>query len=303
MQPRFFFLFAALATSFLAPAFAQPSSHARDSRDDLLDALHRETTQASAEEDALIEDGGDLAALTRQELALRTRLAVVNDFVYQSNAELSGKGGEGDFVWFPAIVGGLEYKFSDRITFEAQAALQAGLYADLDQFNFRGVSGQALVRRKLAAGWSIYGGATAYDYQSLSGDGTLVRAFAPTAGFGYARYYAASRTFAFADLSVKQHFTSPSADDRTEYNASLGASRQLADRLHVQVIYAYRFADYDDNGRHDQRHQIGASLIYLFNDTVRASLGVNFVDNDSNAFGADYQTVNTGLGSSLSWNF
>lgn len=301
MQLHRSFLLAALAASLLTPALAQPSN-IRDSRDDLLEALNRETTQASAEEDALVEDGGDLAALTRLERAPRTRLAVVNDFVYQSNAELSGKGGEGDFVWFPAIVGGLTYKLSDRLTIEAQAALQAGFYADLQDFDFWGVSGQALVRRELAAGWSLYGGALAYDYQSLRGNGTLVRAFAPTAGFGYSRYYAASSTFAFADLGVKKHFTSPSADDRAEYSASLGFSRQLADRLHLQAIYAYRFADYD-NGRHDQRHQIGASLIYLFNDTIRASLGVNFVDNDSNAFGADYQTVNTGLGSSLTWNF
>lgn len=302
MQLRLSFLLAAFAALLLVPANAQPSSNVRDSRGDLLDALNRETTQTSAEEDALIEDGGDLAALTRLERALRTRLAVVNDFVYQSNAELSGNGGEGDFVWFPAIVGGLTYKLSDRLTLEAQAALQAGFYADLQEFDYWGISGQTLVRRELAAGWSLYGGALAYDYQSLRGNGTLVRAFAPTVGFGYSRYYAASRTFAFADIGVKKHFTSPSADDRAEYAASLGVSRQLADRLHIQAIYAYRFADYD-NGRHDQRHQIGASLIYLFNDTIRASLGVNFVDNDSNAFGADYQTVNTGLGSSLSWSF
>ena len=258
---------------------------------------------APANDDARLEDGGDPAELVRAERALRSRVNLNNEFVYQSNAALDGRGGEGDFVWFPGVVGSATYKVSDAISLEGRAALQAGLYADLTELDFWGASAELLGRRVLGASWSAYAGAKAYDYQSLEDGDALSRAFAPTAGVSYGRYYARSRTYAFADLGARHYYTDPSADERDELAASLGVSKQIAEQLYAQGFYGYRFANYEEGGREDRRHYVSASLIYLFNDTLRASVGVSFIDNDSNIAGADYQSVNTGLGSSVSWEF
>ena len=102
---------------------------------------------------------------------------------------------------------------------------------------------------------------------------------------------------------MKHFYTDPAANERDEITASAGLTKQLTERLYAQGFYEYRFANYEDGGREDQRHYLSASLIYLFSDAVRANVGVSFIDNDSNRPGADYQTVNTGLGSSLSWEF
>ena len=282
-------------------AFAQVNPPARDNRPGLLDAMGRET--AASSDEALREDGGNPDELTRLERALRMRVNVNNDFAYQSNAELDGRGGEGDFVWFPGVAGSATYKLSDKVSLEGRAALEAGLYADLTDLNVWGASAELLGRYDLGASWSAYAGAEVYDYQSLDDGDDLSRSFTPEAGLSYGRYYAASRTYAFAKLGVKHHYADPAANERDEVAVSVGASKQVAEKLHVQGFYEYRFADYEDGGREDQRHYVSASLIYLFNESVRASLGVSFVDNDSNIAGADYQSVNTGLGSSLSWEF
>ena len=291
------------ALSAFAPAvLAQVNPPARDGRADRLDALARETATVAPDE-ALLEDGGDPSELSRAERALRSRVVVTNDLVYQSNAALDGRGGEGDFVWFPGVGGTATYKLSEKVSLEGRAALQAGLYADLTELDFWGVSGEALARRAIGGDWSVYGGLEAYDYQSLDDGDDLSRALAPKAGLGYLRYYAASRTYGFADIGVRHPYTDPASDERDEFTVSLGVTRQLADRLYAQGFYEYRFANYEDGGREDHRHYIGASLVYLFSDTLRANVGVSFVDNDSNRAGADYQTVNTGLGSSVSWEF
>lgn len=288
-----------LALAALAPAaLAQPAPIEQRAAPDPLAGETR-----PAPDEALLEDGGNPDELTRAERALRSRISVTNDLVYQSNAELAGRGGEGDFVWFPGVAGTATYKVSDTLSVEGRAALQAGLYADLTELDFWGVSGELLGRRALGGNWSVYGGFKAYDYQSLDDGDDLSRAFAPTAGLSYLRYYAASRTYGFADIGVKHLYTDPASDERDEVTASIGATKQLCDKLYLQGFYEYRFANYEDGGREDQRHYLSASLIYLFSDTVRGSIGVSFIDNDSNRAGADYQTVNTALGSSVSWDF
>jgi hypothetical protein len=291
---RLLLVFAAIAPF----AFAQPAALDQRAASDPLARFEH-----IADDEALREDGGDPDALVRAARALRTRLSLDNQLAYQSNAELSGRGGEGDFVWFPSVSGSAVYRVSDTVSLEGRAALQSGIYADLTELDFWGVSGELLGRRTLGANWSLYGGVEAYDYQSLGDGDGLSRGLAPTAGFTYQRYYAASRTHAFADIGVRHRYTNPAADERDEFTVAVGVSRQLADRLHLQGFYEYRFANYEDGGREDQRHFVAASLVYLFNDSVRANLGVSFIDNDSNRPGSDYQTVNTGLGSSLSWEF
>jgi hypothetical protein len=290
-----------LALAALVPAatFAQPA--AIDNRlapDPLAGQL------SPADDEALLEDGGDPDQLTRAERAARLRLALDNELTYQSNAELDGRGGQGDLVWFPSIAATADYKVSDTLSLEARAALQTGVYADLTELDFWGATGELLGRRALGAGgWSLYGGVEAYDYQSLDDGDSLSRAIAPKAGLGYLRYYAESRTYGFADLGVKHRYTDPASDERDEFTASLGVTRQLADRVYAQGFYEYRFANYEDGGREDQRHYLSASVTYLFTDAVRAGLSLSFLDNDSNTAGADYQTVNTGLSSSVSWEF
>lgn len=292
-----------LALAALAPAaLAQVSPPARDGRGDPLDALAREGS-TTAPDEALLEDGGNPDELTRAERALRSRVSVTNDLVYQSNAELAGRGGEGDFVWFPSVGGTATYKVSDTLSLEGRAALQAGFYADLTELDFWGVSGEILGRRALAGNWSVYGGLEAYDYQSLDDGDDLSRALAPAAGLSYLRYYAASRTYGFADIGVKHHYTDPASDERDEITASIGLTKQIGDKLYAQGFYEYRFANYEDGGREDHRNYLSAFLIYLFSDSVRGSVGISLVDNDSNRAGADYQSVNTGLGSSVSWDF
>jgi hypothetical protein len=291
---------ALLALTALAPAvLAQPAAIENRSAPDPLAGEIR-----PASDEALLEDGGDPGQLTRTRRETRVRVTLDNELAYQSNAELSGRGGEGDFVWFPGVSAATTHKISDTLSLEARAALQAGVYADLTELDFWGVSGEVLGLRALGdSGWSLYGGLEAYDYRSLDDGEDLSRAVAPTAGLRYLRYYAASRIHGFADIGVKHRYTDPASDERDEFTVSLGATKQVADKLYAQGFYEYRFANYEDGGREDDRHYVSASLFYLFAGSVRASLGLSFTDNDSNRAGADYQTVNTGLGSSVSWEF
>jgi hypothetical protein len=288
-----------LAGAALAPvALAQTAVTDRLAAPDPLAGEIRPAT-----DEALHEDGGDPAALIRSERAWRSRLSIDNELAYQSNAEFDGRGGESDFVWFPSVAGSATYRVSDLLSIEGRAALQSGVYADLTELDFWGVTGEVLARRGLGADWSVYGGVEAYDYQALENGDSLSRALAPAAGFTYQRYYAASRTSAFADIGVKHRYTNPASDERDEFKLALGVTRQIADQVYAQGYYEYRYANYEEGGREDQRHFLGASLIYLFSDSLRASLGVSFIDNNSNQPGADYQTFNAGLGTSVSWEF
>ncbi|MCU0792205.1 MAG: outer membrane beta-barrel protein [Opitutaceae bacterium] len=276
-------------------------AQARDGRDTVAADLGSDAIAAANA--AVLEDGGDPDQLSRGPRGLDTRVDVTNHFAYQSNAELDGRGGEGDFVWFPAVTGSADYRLSEQASLEGRASLQSGIYADLDELDFWGVAAEALARRELTGGWSLYGGAEAYDYQSLSDGDGLTRGIAPGAGLAYARYYPSSRTYATADLGLKHHYTSPSADERDEASASFGVSHQLGDRLYAQAYYAYRYSNYEDTDRRDHRHAVGLALLHAYGDAARASIGVSFADNDSNTAGADYQTINITLGTTLSWQF
>ena len=230
-------------------------------------------------------------------------IAEDSEKMLENTALTRTNGGEGDFVWFPSLSGSATYQLTADTRLEGRAAFQAGLYADLTELDFWGVSGEVRARRELSGGWSLYAGAEAYDYQSLDDGDSLARAFAPGAGLAYARYYPGSRTHAYADVGISHHYTSPSADERDEASVLIGLSRQLADRLHAQAYYSYRYSNYEENGRDDHRHAVGLALVHVYGDSARASIGVSFADNNSDAPGADYQTVNTTLGTGLSWEF
>ncbi|MET0262990.1 MAG: outer membrane beta-barrel protein [Rariglobus sp.] len=291
---RFLPLLLAAGLAVSANAQIDPSN---DTRPTLQDDVSRQSLNTAA------EDGGDFSQLVIANYTVDYRTFVSNDIEFQSNADLNGNSGESAFVWLPTVGGSAVVKFNSPFSVEAAAALQAGLYTDVENLDFWGVNALANLRYEFSKNLLVYGGLEAYDYQSLSGEGELSRGLAPTVGVRYTRQVIDARTFLFAGARVQHHFVSPSFADRDVFVGTFALTRQLTSDFFAQGFYEYRHSDFINGGRKDNRNTVGASLIYVPTKKLRMNTGVTFSDNDSNVAPAQFQTVNVGLGATLTWDF
>ncbi|MCP5534729.1 MAG: hypothetical protein H7A51_00670 [Akkermansiaceae bacterium] len=92
--------------------------------------------------------------------------------------------------------------------------------------------------------------------------------------------------------------TSPSRLEKNEYSAHLGYTYQISDKMRAVFYYHLSLYDYDQAGREDYNHMLGAELYWQLSHSTRLSASFTYVENDSNLpFGAaDYDSVQGGIG-------
>jgi len=99
--------------------------------------------------------------------------------------------------------------------------------------------------------------------------------------------------------------TTPIALERNEYSAHLGYTYQINDDWKAVFYYHLSFYDYDQGGREDLNHVLGAEVFWQLNKSARLHASLVYAENDSNLAGdvADYSTFQGGLGVGLTINF
>lgn len=285
-----------LAAGLTATAFAQIDPSA-DTRPGLQNDPARQLQSTAA------EDGGDYSKLVIARYVVDYRAFVLNDFEYQTNADLSGNAGEQSFVWLPTVGATANVKFNSPFSIEATAALQAAFYADVSNLDFWGVDAVANLNYEISPNWTAYVGPEIYNYQSLDGGGELSTGVAPTVGIRHTHAINA-RTTLFAGARYQHHFVSPSSAERDVWSGNVGVVRQFSSTCFARGFYEYRYSDYQNaGGRQDWRNTVGVSGIYVHSKQLRISTGVTFSNNDSTVSVAEFRAFNIGVGSSLTWDF
>jgi hypothetical protein len=285
-----------LAAGLTATAFAQIDPSA-DTRPALQNDPARQPQSIAA------EDGGDYSQLVIARYVVDYRAFVTNDFEFQSNANLNGSSGESSFVWLPSVGATANVKFNSPFSIEATAALQAALYTDVSNLDFWGVDAVASLNYEISPNWTAYAGPEVYNYQSLDDGGELSTGVAPTLGIRHTHAINARSTL-FAGARYQHHFVSPSSAERDVWSGNVGIIHQFSSTCFARGFYEYRYSDYQNaGGRQDWRNTVGLTGIYVPSKRVRISTGVTFSNNDSNVSVAEFQALNIGVGSSLTWDF
>lgn len=285
-----------LAAGLTATSFAQIDPSA-DTRPSLQNDPARQPQIAAS------EDGGDYSKLVISRYVVDYRAFVLNDFEFQTNADLSGNAGEASFVWLPTVGATANVKFNSPFSIEATAALQAAFYADVSNLDFWGVNVVANLNYEISPNWTAYVGPELYNYQSLDGGGELSSGVAPTVGIRHTHAINARSTL-FAGARYQHHFVSPSSAERDVWSGNVGVIHQFSGTCFGQGFYEYRYSDYmNAGGRQDWRNTVGVAAIYVPSKKVRVSTGVTFSNNDSTVSVAEFRALNIGIGTSLTWDF
>ncbi|MGB0991930.1 MAG: outer membrane beta-barrel protein [Akkermansiaceae bacterium] len=119
-------------------------------------------------------------------------------------------------------------------------------------------------------------------------------------------FLSTSKHTAYLALDAAYGFsTTPSRLERNEYAAHLGYTYRITDRLRAVCYYHYTYYDYDQGGRRDINHVLGAELQWQLNKNTTLSASALHVENDSNLpfGGADYTASQAGLGIGLKLKF
>lgn len=254
------------------------------------------------------QDGGDLDQLKRTKKPVKFRVGIYNDVEYQSNADRGGNSGKGSAVWLPGTEAGLNWKIAPQWFLESVVSASAGLYSSTEEQNFLGLTSKTVLRYHLGKHLPfIYAGPDLYRYQSLDTGDETNRGVAPKVGISYGHRFKKTKTLLFSDIRYQHHFVSPAGNNRSQDRDSvrivLGVTQQLTDRLFAQAYYEYSYLDYSSIERIDSRNTLGGSLIWEATKNLSLSLSASFTDNDSSNAASQFQTINTGMGSSLIWRF
>lgn len=99
--------------------------------------------------------------------------------------------------------------------------------------------------------------------------------------------------------------TSPSRLERDEISAHIGYSYQVTDKMRAVLYYHHSRFEYDQAGREDTNHILGAELYYQLSASTRLQASFTYVENDSNLplSAADYESVQGGIGIGLTTKF
>jgi len=261
-------------------------------------------SNAAAQDAKIMEDGGDYKQLAKAKRDIFYRLSLLNDIEYQSNARQRGDSGRAAMLYNPGLEGSLIWNFAPQLKFEARARIESGLYAGEDDLDYWGMDAGVRLKYQYSRKYpEFYIGPDLYRYQSLDDGDELGRAVAAVAGLNYSYRVKSTGTTPFINLQYKHQWISPSDFDRSVYRATVGVNQDITSKLAWQGFYEFRISDYVDGGRLDHRHVVGTGLIWKPLDYLSVRLNFSFIDNESNRSKASYESLNSGLGSALTWQF
>lgn len=254
--------------------------------------------------DAIIaEDAGQIIQIGRfhpQSLSINfdTRIE------YNTNAELLGSGGDGDFLFIPALSVNYGVPLTDKFSFQASAAVESFLYTRFDENSFWGFTGVAQFRYDIAPEWpTLFIGTQPYHFNLVQGGGKLTQAVSLAVGLENGHFFNNYNTYLFYGYQYSRYYTSPSFDDRNSHRFLVGVSQRLVGPLSAQLFYSYQYTNFRNYARDDNRHLVGLNLIYEISPAWSARLTTSFVDNDSSLALASYQNFAVGVGGGFTFRF
>jgi hypothetical protein len=246
------------------------------------------------------ESDGKNALPPPQELKGKFRFNVGARGEYTSNAKLSGNHSSSDFIALPTIEGGYNVALGKHFTFDLSTKVESGIYADNSDRGFLGYSANATLDYRPRTGAPrVYVTAEPYRYDSFDTGDRITQAIGVAAGTDWGISFNGGRSVAYVGYNYGHYFADPTIDNRNSHRVVVGIAHQLRQNLTGQLFYAWQYNDYTDITRHDSRNMVGLNFVCAITKNLFGSFTTSFVDNESNADHASYQSVTASLGLTL----
>jgi hypothetical protein len=293
-----------------ALAFAQISEEVTDARQQQL--LNEGLRSASVRNTRAViqEDAGAPSQLAlKEEKRTKFRVGLLQDFLYESNANLEGNSGEGSFSYNPSVFFRTETKLNDQFRVDSAITWSSTWYSDLEDRDFWGLSGRVNLNYRPYEKWpEFYAGPELNRFEAWKDGDEISKTVALVAGLRN-NLRLASATSLFYDVRYSHRWIDPSQLERDQVNLLVGLTQRLTQSLFLQTSYSFGWFNYEDPfdnaqvDREDLRHKIALALIYRLNENFYFRLSGSFEDQDSTLPRANYQNFSTGLNSGISYEF
>ena len=245
----------------------------------------------------VIEDLGDLRPLADKPFLQRMRFTASLRAEFVSNALSVGNHGSGDFLLLPSIHAAFEEPLAHGFSLSLNARTESFIYAKFDESSFWGFSGSVLLSyQPTRDSVRIYAGIEPSWYASIRSGDQLSEALGISGGVQKEWAVNRDQTVFFLGYHFSNYVSFPAVDNRNAHRITAGVTHQLRPSLYGQLYYSYQYSDYTNAARHDSRNLVGLNLVHRINNHWSANATAYFVDNDSTASRATYQTIGTGLG-------
>jgi hypothetical protein len=258
---------------------------------------------------ALAEDGGEPASDANRLFRATYRAGLQQSFIYESNADYNGNGGQGSFSATPTVLLGTELRFSESFRIDASGEWSSTWYNDLaDDADFWGLTGRVLACYRPSGKWpEFFAGPELARFEQWEDGSEISKSLGVVGGLHHGVELRPG-TSLFGTLRGGHRWTDPGQFDRHHASVFLGLNQRLARGLFLQPGYSFAYADYvrdfaDGVSREDFRHEASLALLYRINEQLTVKLTGSFVDNDSTFAPANYQNISSGLNSGLIYEF
>ena len=219
---------------------------------------------------------------------------------FTTNATLSGNHSSGDFIGLPTVEAGYNIALGKYFTFDLSGKVESAIYADHSDRGFVGYSANATLDfRPFTGAPRVYISAEPYRYDSFDIGDSITQAVGLAAGTDWGYAFNNGRSLFYTGYNYDHYFADPDTDDRNAHRIVVGPAHPPRSNLTGQIFYAWQYNDFVEISRHDSRHLAGANLIYTFSNHWLGTFSASFVDSDSSAERASYQSVNASLGLTL----
>jgi len=216
---------------------------------------------------------------------------------YTSNAELRGNHSSSDLLLLPTLDIGFTQPLTTKLSLDVAAKVELGLYADHDERAFVGYTLNSTLDYHPREGLPrIYASVEPYRYDGLDIGDMITQAIGLTAGTSWGRAFNNGHSLLFTGYSFTHYIADPSIDTRNAHRVTAGISHQIRSNLTGQLVYAWQYSDFTDFDRRDSKHILGLNFIYQINQKWFTTISGSWVDNDSDALEASYQSAGGAVG-------
>lgn len=316
MRLRFYHICAFIILAFLSQTQAQNLEEATEAAQQrLLNEATRSLSVKNVRAVAIEDAGRPADNLFIKKFRTDFKVGLLQDFVYESNANLNGNGGEGSFSYNPTVFFKAETRLTDQLRLDSSVNWTSTWYSDLDDRDFWGISGRVMLNYQPFDKWpEFYAGPELNRFEAWDDGDEISKSVAAVAGLRN-NVRLAQGTHLFYNLRYSHRWMDPSQFERDQVNIIVGFTQRLAKGLFLQPSYSFGWYDYEDNfadrqagagvfvSREDLRHEFSLALIYRLNECFTFRLSGSFVDQDSTLSRANYQNFSTGLNSGIIYNF
>lgn len=249
---------------------------------------------------AIAADSGKIVAPGAVQKVKHFRAGMNLDISYQSNADLSGRGGRGDVLIHPSLDVGYNRALGHGFTVDASIRQEAFYFARLDELDFWGTFGDArLSYRPVKGGPTLFASAQPYRYENMDTGDQFVAALNVVAGATQNFVFNSDRSAFYFGYRFNNTFASPALLNSDTHQAVAGFNHFVTDRLMGQLYGLFEYADYQDVVREDRRFIVGLQWTYRYNDWLSFRLNTSFIENDSTNSAFEFQNFAAGAGSSV----